>query len=219
MTDNPFHPRFDDLPSQLPIFPLEGVLLLPRGQLPLNIFEPRYLSMINDAMSSHRMIGMVQFYDHGGDKGNGIFKIGCAGRITQFQETEDGRYLVTLTGVCRFNVAEELDKIKGYRRARADWSAFKSDMDKIDCLGIDRSRLTGLLKEYFTINGLSMDWDLIDAIADDSLMTALAMICPLSCAEKQALLEAPCCKERASLFVNMLEMAVRQADCGSCSAH
>lgn len=220
MTDNPFQPRFSDLPEQLPIFPLEGVLLLPRGQLPLNIFEPRYLAMINDAMARDRMIGMVQpCGDQSSAHGQGIFQTGCAGRITQFQETEDGRYLVTLTGVCRFGVAEELDTLKGYRRVRPDWSAYQKDMEKMGCLGIDRTRLTGLLKNYFTINGLSMDWDLIDAITDESLMTALAMICPLSPPEKQALLEAPCCKARASLFVNLLEIAVRQDDCGSCSAH
>lgn len=220
MTSNPFQPRFDELPQQLPIFPLEGVLLLPRGQLPLNIFEPRYLAMVNDAMTTNRMIGMVQFSgDAGTDHGNAVFKTGCAGRITQFQETDDGRYLITLTGICRFDVVQELDRQKGYRRAVADWSSFKDDMTKIDSLGIDRARLTGLLKDYFTINGLSMDWDLIEAIPDDSLMTALAMICPLSGPEKQALLEAPCCKQRASLFVNLLELAVRQGDCGPCSAH
>ncbi len=217
MTDNPFQPRFGDLPAQLPIFPLEGVLLLPRGQLPLNIFEPRYLAMINDAMAKDRMIGMIQPCDV--HAGTDLFKTGCAGRITQFQETDDGRYLVTLTGVCRFVVAEELDVSRGYRRVRPDWSSYQKDMEKIGCLDLDRTRLTGLLKEYFTINGLSMDWELIDAIADESLMTALAMICPLSAPEKQALLEAPCCKARASLFVNLLELAVRQDDCGSCSAH
>ncbi len=220
MSDSPFQPRFEDLPLRLPIFPLEGVLLLPRGQLPLNIFEPRYLAMVNDAMATNRMIGMVQFSAaSAADGGSDIFRTGCAGRITQFQETDDGRYLITLTGVCRFDIAEELERVNGYRCARADWDPFRNDMEKMGCLGIDRGRLTGLLREYFIINGLSMDWDLIDAITDDSLMTALAMICPLSCAEKQALLEAQCCKERANLFVNLLEIAVRQGHSGPCSAH
>lgn len=214
MVKVPFAPRFDDLPTQLPVFPLEGVLLLPRGQLPLNIFEPRYLAMVNDALCRDRMIGMVQTREDG----TSIFKTGCAGRITQFEETEDGRYLITLTGVCRFAIAEELDHQRGYRRVRPDWTGFEADLEKIGCLGLDRSHLTDLLKHYFSINELSMDWELLDAIADESLLTALAMICPLSPPEKQALLEAPCCKARAALFMNLLEIAVREG--GTCgSAH
>lgn len=219
MADTVFHPRFDDLPPELPIFPLEGVLLLPRGQLPLNIFEPRYISMVNDALAHDRMIGMIQPHHHDPGAGADIFRTGCAGRITQFQETDDGRYLITLTGVCRFGVAEELSPMHGYRRVRPDWSEFRKDLEKIGCLDIDRERLTGLLKTYFFINGLSMDWSLIDVITDESLLTALAMICPLSAPEKQALLEAPCCRARASLFVDLLEHAVRQGECGPCSAH
>ncbi len=212
MVHDPFNPRFTDLPMQLPVFPLEGVLLLPRGQLPLNIFEPRYLAMVNDALCRDRMIGMVQTMGAGSE----IFRTGCAGRITQFEETSDGRYLITLTGVCRFAIAEELERHQGYRRVRPNWQGFASDMEKTGCLGLDRSHLTELLRDYFSINELSMDWDLLDAIADDSLMTALAMICPLSPSEKQALLEAPCCKTRASMFMSILEIAVREGGrCGS----
>ena len=210
---------FDNLPMQLPVFPLEGVLLLPRGQLPLNIFEPRYLAMVNDALCRDRMIGMVQPTGNPSTRdGMDIFKTGCAGRITQFQETDDGRYLITLTGVCRFTVAEEIGFQQGYRRVRPDWSGFRRDLEKPTSLDLDRSHLTDLLKHYFTINELSMDWDLIDAIADESLLTALAMICPLSPPEKQALLEAPCCRTRASLFISLLEIAVRQNGQG-CSEH
>ncbi len=212
--ETPFNPRFDDLPTQLPVFPLDGVLLLPRGQLPLNIFEPRYLAMVNDALCRDRMIGMVQTTGTGPE----IFKTGCAGRITQFEETSDGRYLITLTGVCRFEIAEELEHQRGYRRVRPDWSGFAGDLEKTGCLGLDRSHLTDLLKDYFTLNELSMDWGLIDAIGDDSLLTALAMICPLSAPEKQALLEAPSCKARATLFMNLLEIAVRAKGCCG-SAH
>jgi Lon protease-like protein len=210
---------FDTLPMQLPVFPLEGVLLLPRGQLPLNIFEPRYLAMVNDALCCDRMIGMVQPNGSQSTKnGTDIFKTGCAGRITQFQETDDGRYLITLTGVCRFTVAEEISLLQGYRRVRPDWSEFRKDLEKPPSLDLDRTHLTNLLKHYFTINELSMDWELIDAIADESLLTALAMICPLSPPEKQALLESPCCRSRASLFISLLEIAVHQGGQG-CSEH
>jgi Lon protease-like protein len=213
------HTPFDNLPAQIPVFPLEGVLLLPRGQLPLNIFEPRYVAMVNDALCHDRMIGMVQPNGtHPVKGGMDIFKTGCAGRITQFQETDDGRYLITLTGVCRFRVVEEIGLQQGYRRVRPDWSGFRRDLEKSTGLDLDRDHLTDLLKHYFTINELSMDWDLIDAIADESLLTALAMICPLSAPEKQALLEAPCCQTRASLFINLLELAVRQGGQG-CSEH
>lgn len=213
MKGSAFTPSFENLPELLPIFPLEGVLLLPRGQLPLNIFEPRYLSMVNDALARDRMIGIIQ------PNGSSVFKTGCAGRITQFEETEDGRYLITLTGVCRFSIVEELPQSRGYRRVTADWSSFKSDLEKIGCLDLDRHHLTELLQDYFSLNGLSMDWSLLDAIADEGLLTALAMICPLSATEKQALLEAPCCRARASLFMSILEIAVHHDDCGPCSSH
>lgn len=223
MCSNPFTPRFSDLPDLLPIFPLDGVLLLPRGQLPLNIFEPRYLAMVSDALKHQRMIGMVQPSGRTPtDKGLAVFNTGCAGRITQFEETDDGRYLITLTGVCRFNIFEELDPARGYRRVVPDWSLFESDMERVGCLDLDRSHLTNLLHDYFEMQQLSMDWSLLDAIPDEGLMTALAMICPLSAKEKQALLEAPCCRSRAQLFYNLLEMAVREGhhpECNLCSSH
>lgn len=219
MSTEPFTPRFENLPATLPVFPLEGVLLLPHGQLPLNIFEPRYIAMVDAALSRDRLIGMIQPKGERDEMpGNDIFKTGCAGRITHFQETDDGRYLITLTGVCRFRVREELNGNTGFRQVRPDWTGFQNDLQKVGCLNLNRARLTGLLHEYFAINHLSMDWDLIDVIADESLLTALAMICPLSASEKQALLEAPCCKSRADLFVDLLEIAVRQGG-HCCSSH
>ncbi len=219
MSSEPFAQIFDSLPTSLPVFPLEGVLLLPHGQLPLNIFEPRYMAMVDAALSRDRLIGMVQPKGERDElHGDQIFQTGCAGRITHFQETDDGRYLITLTGVCRFRITEEISANTRFRQVRPDWTGFQNDLQKVGCLNLNRARLSGLLREYFAINHLSMDWELIDVIADESLLTALAMICPLSASEKQALLEAPCCKSRADLFVDLLEIAVRQGG-HCCSSH
>lgn len=209
------------LPKTLPVFPLTGVLLLPRGQLPLNIFEPRYLAMVEDALKGDRLIGMIQPRDFQqgltGDRAP-LFPVGCAGKITSFEETEDGRYLITLTGVSRFHIVEETPITRGYRQGRVDWTAFPKDREANDCLGIDRNHLKDLLRNYFDLQGLSCSWDAIDSASDDKLMTALAMICPLDPGEKQALLEADCCRTRAKMFMTMLEMAVHNdkggCDCG-----
>lgn len=205
---------YDGLPPELPIFPLGGVLLLPRGQLPLNIFEPRYLAMVDDAISSNRLIGMIQTKEDGG-----IYSIGCAGRITSFNETHDGRNEIVLTGVCRFRIADELGQKDGYRRVKADWSPYKNDMEKMGCLDMDRGKLKKLLKNYFEQQGLTCSWDAVDNASDDKLMTSLAMICPFEAKEKQALLEAPCCKERAKLFMTLLEMEAQGGGCGCGHRH
>lgn len=201
---------YEELPEGMPIFPLYGVLLLPRGDLPLNIFEPRYLRMVDSAMkTSHRLIGMVQPVSEG-DKPD-VFPIGCAGRITRFEETDDGRYLINLHGVCRFRVIGEMPVAEGgFRNARISWQAYRQDMERVGCLDIDRDHLMGLLKRYFGLQGMDLDWKLIDEVADECLMTTLAMVCPFAPSEKQALLEAPCCYTRADMFVNLLEMAIRQ---------
>ncbi|WP_435640560.1 LON peptidase substrate-binding domain-containing protein [Micavibrio aeruginosavorus] len=204
-------PELDDLPAEIPVFPLSGVLLLPHGQLPLNIFEPRYLSMVEDALKSHRIIGMIQ--PRGADNAHpALFETGCAGRIVNFSETNDGRYLVTLRGVARFRVRSELDQGRnGYRRVRADWADFSSDLETVSCLNLDRPRLRGLLESYFELHGLSCDWNAVESATDNKLITCLSMICPLDAGEKQALLEAACCKARADLFMTILDMAVRQS--------
>lgn len=200
MTNAPRH-KFEDLPGEIPIFPLGGVLLLPRGQLPLNIFEPRYVAMVDSAMATHRLIGMVQTKDDGS-----VYGIGCAGRITSYNETPDGRYEIVLTGICRFRFDKELSQENGFRRVKSNWAAFENDLQKMDCLNIDRARLRSLLKNYFEKQGLTCSWDAVDQASDEKLMTTLAMICPFDAKEKQALLEAPCCRERAKLFMTMLEM-------------
>ena len=204
----PFDPDFSKLPDTIPVFPLDGVLLLPRGHLPLNIFEPRYIAMVDDALKTHRLIGMIQ-PSKVSSQASSLFTTGCAGRIVQYQETEDGRYLITLRGISRFEVGEEISSMRGYRQVRPDWSKFQRDFDKIESLGVNRPRLVELLEVYFDMNDMSIDWKLITAVDDEKLMTCLAMICPFSSGEKQALIEAPDCQARASLFIKLLEMSVR----------
>lgn len=209
----------DVLPPVLPVFPLGGVILLPGGRLPLNIFEPRYLAMIDDALGSHRLIGMVQPVRAGLGTNMGlvsgapeIYGVGCAGRISSFQESGDGRYLITLTGVARFRVAEELAVTTPYRQIRTDFAAFEADRGEPPPAGLDRALLTDRLKRYFALQGLSADWQAIDQASDQALITSLAMICPFSEAEKQALLEAPSLPERAALILDMMEMALHTGE-------
>ena len=215
---NPFDPGFEQLPETLPIFPLSGVLLLPGGKLPLNIFEPRYLAMIFDALAGHRMIGMVQPVQPGGYAGDGlpaddgkpkVNRIGCAGRIVSFNETEDGRLLLALSGVCRFEVGRELDLAQGgYRRVSSIFSPFRADLDQGDeAVELDRERLIAALAAFFRGKKLSADWEAVKQAADQSLVTSLSMVLPFGPVEKQALLEAADSTARAKLLVAFLEMA------------
>lgn len=198
----------EDLPAELPVFPLAGVLLLPRGRLPLNIFERRYVAMFDDALAGTRLIGMIQpAAANSTEPSPALFATGCAGRITAFQETEDGRYLVSLDGVARFRVAEELAMRRGYRRVTADWTPFAADTREDSCT-VDRQRMTELLQAYFRQRGLSANWEAIGQTPDERLVTSLAMICPFAPSEKQALLEASCLSERAKLMMTLLEIAV-----------
>ncbi len=217
MADAPTHPRFGPLPAVLPIFPLAGVLLLPRGNLPLNIFEKRYLAMIEDALKSdHRMIGMIQptgaddadSLVTSGRPGPQVYPLGCAGRIVAFQEQRDGRYLITLAGVCRFTVAEELEMVRGYRQVRPDFSLFCDDMrEDYEAGQFDRDRLIAALGNYFTIHKIDPNWKAIKAMGDRMLVTSLAMGCPFNPSEKQALLAAADLPERADVLTTLLEMA------------
>ncbi len=215
---NPFDPRFEQLPDTLPIFPLSGVLLLPGGKLPLNIFEPRYLAMIFDALAGHRMIGMVQPVQPGGYAGDGlptddgrpkVHKVGCAGRIVSYNETEDGRLLLALSGVCRFEVGRELELAQGgYRRVSSIFSPFRSDLDHADeMVELDRERLMAALAAFFRGKNLSTDWDAVKQAADGNLVTSLSMVLPFGPVEKEALLEAADTSARAKLLVAFLEMA------------
>lgn len=204
---SPSRHTFETLPGELPIFPLPGVLLLPRGQLPLNIFEPRYIAMVDEAMRTERLIGMIQPDDSGS-----LYNVGCAGRVQSYHETNDGRYEIVLQGVCRFRTRAELPQKSGFRRVTADWTDFAKDMQPMGCLDLDRPKLKKLLKNYFQQHNLTCSWEAVDNAADDKLMTSLAMICPFEAKEKQALLEAPCCKDRAKLFMDLLEIE----SCGGC---
>jgi uncharacterized protein len=197
------------LPAILPIFPLTGVLLLPRGRLPLNIFEPRYLAMTRDALAGDRLIGMVQPSDPGASGDNPpVYPTGCAGRITSFAETEDERFLITLTGTCRFRIRDELPLLEGYRRIVPEWSGFARDLDSEDEPAFDRERLMRGLKGYFQQHQISADWGAINSVPGERLVTSVAMVCPFEPSEKQALLEASDLNERARLLTAMVEMAL-----------
>jgi len=215
---NPFDPGFEQLPETLPIFPLSGVLLLPGGKLPLNVFEPRYLAMVFDSLAGHRMIGMVQPMQPGGYAGDGlptedgkpkVHKVGCAGRIVSFSETEDGRLLLALSGICRFEVGRELEPAQGgYRRVSSHFSPFRADLEEADRpVELDRERLMAALAAFFRGKNLSTDWDAVKQAADGNLVTSLSMVLPLGPVEKQALLEAADTTARAKLLMAFLEMA------------
>lgn len=214
---NPFEASFEQLPDTLPIFPLSGVLLLPGGKLPLNVFEPRYLAMVFDALAGHRMIGMVQPLQPGGYAGDGmptddgrpkVHRIGCAGRIVSFNETEDGRLLLALSGVCRFEIVRELDLAQGgYRRVSTVFSPYRADLDHADeQVDLDRERLMAGLAAFFRSRNLSTDWDAVKQADDADLVSSLSMVLPFGPSEKQALLEAGNASARAKLLVAFLEM-------------
>lgn len=215
-SNTPYADKIKTPPALLPVFPLAGVLLLPGGTLPLNIFEPRYLEMVDDAMSTkERMIGIIQPQTicsnspHNDTRKPPLLDVGCAGRITDFSETKDGRYLITLTGLWRFGVKKEKKTNTAYRQITADWTRFDHDFKDYDRRHIDREQLETLLEDYFDNEGLRADWEIIKKTTDDHLITCLSMICPFSATEKQALLEAPCANERAEMFLTILTMAVK----------
>lgn len=201
----------DSLPDVLPIFPLAGVLLLPHAQLPLNIFESRYLAMTRDAMAGHQLIGMVQPV-HPEDEDAplpAVYPSGCAGRISSFEETNDGRILITLTGLCRFAITEERAVTdSGYRVVRADFRRFAMDLDDGATPEIDRERLMRALDAFFNQQGYEADWGTVESASNESLITTLAMTCPFAPSEKQALLEASDTERRAEIIISLMEMTV-----------
>ncbi|MEN8196219.1 MAG: LON peptidase substrate-binding domain-containing protein [Pseudomonadota bacterium] len=209
-----FDPQFKDLPAVIPVFPLPEVLLLPGGMLPLNIFEPRYLAMVQAALGADRMIGMIQPLAAEEPVGDSpLYGTGCAGRISRFEETLDGRFLISLKGVCRFDVAEELAPHEGYRRVQADWSQYEQDRERESKNCLDRGRLFPTLRGYFKLHGIEADWETLGEAPDERLVTCLSMICPFSASEKQALLEAPGLDERAEILTTLIEMGAGRQDC------
>jgi Lon protease-like protein len=199
-----------ELPAVIPVFPLPGALLLPRGQMPLNIFEPRYLAMVDDALrGTHRLIGMIQpDISHTGSRERpALFQVGCVGRITQFAESGDGRYLLELTGISRFKLIEELPVTTAYRQCRVDYIGFLGDFTaRKGEDDVDRRALLAVLADFLKANNLRVDWEGIDKAPNEALVNALAMMSPYGTPEKQALLEAPDLKTRAEILVAVTQM-------------
>lgn len=210
----PFHPAgIADLPSEFAVFPLTGALLLPGGRLPLNIFEPRYLALVEASLGQGRSFGMIQPDPAApeGPSGPGLYRIGCLGRLSSFAEADDGRFLITLTGMIRFRVAEELPGRDGYRRIRPDYAPFDADLNRTTAAagqmpGLDRPALLDALRAYFRAKGIEANWEAIDRLDDQALITTLSMLCPFEPAEKQALLEAPDHPARGAMLTAMLRM-------------
>ena len=196
-----------DLPDTIPVFPLTGALLLPGGQLPLNIFEPRYLEMINDSLRGEKIIGMIQpglSGTHNPDDPIPLSKVGCLGRISTFQETGDGRLHISLSGVCRFNVIEEISVNTGYRQCKIEViEADLADLSEGD--DVDRDAVLNAFRNYLTANNMDADWETVDKADTETLITALCMMSPYDPAEKQALLEAPTLKDRADTLIAISE--------------
>jgi len=195
-----------DLPALIPIFPLDGALLLPHGALPLNIFEPRYLNMIDDALAGERIIGMIQ--TAGGPKAHpNLCQVGCAGRITSFAETGDGRYLITLTGLCRFTISQEVLAPSPYRQVRADFSRYEDDLAPLAAdEGFDRMRFLAALKAYLDHRQLEIDWQGVNEAPCEALVNSLAMALPFDAREKQALLQAEDTSERRQALIALMEI-------------
>lgn len=203
--------KVSDLPDTIAVFPLPGALMLPRARLPLHIFEPRYLAMIEDCMKTKtRLIGMIQTRETpGGEKR--LQSIGCAGRLTGFSETEDGRYMITLSGTCRFRIREEVQGFTPYRRCMVDWAPFTRDLSREEETdpGFDRKSFLALLGRYLTTLNLSTDWDSLKEAETELLINSLSMLCPFTPEDKQALLEAPSLSTRRETLVTLIEFALR----------
>ncbi len=219
--------HFEDLPGELAIFPLSGALLLPEGRLPLNIFEPRYVAMIEDALAAPRLIGMIQPsepVESGAPKPGGtalsggtepqLYEIGCAGRIVSFSETGDGRFLITLAGIARFRIAREIEGRHGYRRVVPDWTPFRRDIEPADGgaePAFERAKLLAALRAFLQLNEIEVDWGAIETTPDAALAIVLPMSCPFEAREKQALLECATPADRMRMLVALMEMAVAES--------
>jgi Lon protease-like protein len=206
-----------DLPAVIPIFPLTGVLLLPRARLPLNVFEKRYLALVDAAMDSHRLIGMIQPKIAGQDAAPKpeLSDAGCVGRIVEYSETDDGRYLITLAGVARFRVAGERVARTPFRQVAADYEPYADDMNAADDMLVPRDRLLTALKPYLKEREMKTDWDSIQGAPAETLINALSMMCPFEPRDKQALLEAQGLKDRAEALIALIEIANASSLTGS----
>ena len=215
---NSFTPTIEDLPTAIPLFPLSGAVVLPHGQLPLNIFEPRYLSMVFDALAGPRLVGMVQpLHSEEGDCPD-LHRTGCAGRIVSFSETRDGRVLLVLSGVSRFDIEDELELYRGYRRARILWSRFSHDFDDEE-IDIDRDRLLSSAKSYLESRQLAIEWDSLDGLEVPELVDTLASSLPFSSREKQGLVETLIMQDRYELLSALCEFTVERGIQGEDRTH
>lgn len=199
-----------DLPDTVAVFPLPGALLLPRARLPLHIFEPRYLAMLDDVLKTdHRLIGMIQPLPGQAGPEPMLHQIGCAGRVTGFSETEDGRYMISLSGMSRFRMSSEVSGFSPYRRARVSWNGFARDLGPGEAdKGFNRRHFMDLLARYFSENDLSTDWDSLKEAEDELLINSLSMLCPFEPEDKQALLEAPTLTDRRETMETLIEFSL-----------
>jgi Lon protease-like protein len=203
----------DELPGVLRLFPLTGALLLPRGELPLNVFEPRYLAMLDSALAGDRLIGMIQPLAGARADESRLYEIGCAGRVTHFRETGDGRYVITLNGVARFKILAEEETSAPFRTARVDFDPFAHDLEPgAGEENVDRGRMTEMLRKFAQATKLDIDWASIDAAPTETLVNALSMMCPFGAREKQSLLEAIDLKTRAEVLVGLAQFDLAQGD-------
>ncbi len=199
--------KLKSLPETIPVFPLPGALLLPRSRLPLHLFEPRYLQMLDDVLKTdNRLIGMIQPYGAAGK----LHSIGCAGRVTSFSETEDGRYMITMSGASRFRILSEVDAGSPYRQCRVSWDGFARDLGSAETdPKFERSAFMHTLNRYFEDENLSTDWDSLQDTGDELLINSLSMLCPFEPEDKQALLEAPCLTTRRETLTTLIEFSLR----------
>jgi len=198
---------YSDLPHSLPLFPLSGVVLLPRGQLPLNVFEPRYLEMVDYALTGDRLIGMIQPAESEEKVAvPRLARVGCAGKIVSFRETEDNRYLISLAGICRFRLTGEMQTTTPWRAGLCDFAGFGGDLAQPQDDDLPRGRLLKALKAYLSNRDMQADWSSVMTAPGEALINALAMMCPFDEVEKQALLEANGVQERASALIALLEI-------------
>jgi uncharacterized protein len=205
-----------ELPDVLSVFPLPGALLLPRAELPLNIFEPRYLAMFEAAMESHRLIGMIQPEAGDGAGKPALARVGCAGRITSYTETDDGRLLVSLTGICRFEVTAEQKVETAYRQCKVTYSGFAGDLVTGNgARAVNRDALVVAFRQFLEANNMSANWEEVDKVPTESLVNTLSQLAPYPAAEKQALLEAPDLKARADMLIALTELALAKQDKGA----
>ncbi|MEP5154225.1 LON peptidase substrate-binding domain-containing protein [Planktotalea sp.] len=206
--------KIGDLPDIVPAFPLSGALLLPRSRMPLHIFEPRYLAMIDDALKTQgRLIAMIQPNPGRSGDENGLHQIGCAGRITQFSELEDGRYMLTLAGISRFRVVNEVEGFTPYRRVNVTWDGFERDLQAAsETIDYDRDGFLNLLSKYFVSRNLDTDWETLKDADDELLINSLSMMLEFEPEDKQALLEAPSLQTRRETLVTLIEYFLRGGD-------